>query len=48
MCDPLTIAGVALTGLSTGLNAAAQSKVANAREDAMAAERIRREGPSAL
>lgn len=41
MCDPITIAGVALTGLSSGLNYAAQSKVQNARDDAMAAERIR-------
>lgn len=41
MCDPVTIAGVALTGLSTGLNYAAQAKVQNARDDAMAAERIR-------
>lgn len=44
MCDPLTIAGVALTGLSTGINYAAQSKAANAREDAMAAERVRQNG----
>ncbi len=41
MCDPVTIAGIALTGLSTGLNSAAASKAANAREDALAAERIR-------
>ncbi|MGF7008101.1 hypothetical protein [Aminobacter sp. BE322] len=41
MCDPLTIAGVALTGLSTGINYAAQAKVQRARDDAMAAERIR-------
>lgn len=44
MCDPFTIAGVALTGLSAGLNAAAQSQVASARDDAMAAERIRQQG----
>jgi hypothetical protein len=44
MCDPVTIAGVALTGLSTGLNYAAQAKAQNARDDAMAAERIRQSG----
>lgn len=41
MCDPLSIAGLALTGLSTGLNYAASAKVQGARDDAMAAERIR-------
>lgn len=44
MCDPMTIAGIALTGLSTGLNAAAQSNIQGARDDAMAAERIRQRG----
>lgn len=44
MCDPVTIAGVALTGLSTGLNSMAASKVQRARDDAMAAERIRQRG----
>ncbi|MDK4729335.1 hypothetical protein [Rhizobium phaseoli] len=44
MCDPLTIAGVALSGVSTALNAAAQSKIQGARDDAMAAERIRQKG----
>ncbi len=44
MCDPLTIAGVALSGLSTGLNYVAQTKVQGARDDAMAAERIRQGG----
>jgi hypothetical protein len=41
MCDPLTIAGVALSAISTGLNYAAQAKVQRARDDAMAAERVR-------
>ncbi len=44
MCDPLTIAGVALTAGSTVANSMAASKVARAREDAMAAERIRQNG----
>lgn len=44
MCDPLTIAGVALSGLSTGLNAVAANKVQSARDDAMEAERIRQGG----
>ncbi len=41
MCDPVTLAGVALTGLSTGLNYMAQSKAAKARDGALAAERTR-------
>ena len=44
MCDPLTIAGVALTAGSTVANYAAQAKVQRARDDAMAAERIRQQG----
>lgn len=44
MCDPLTIAGVALSGVSYAANAAAQAKVQSARDDAMAAERIRQSG----
>lgn len=44
MCDPVTLAGVALTGLSTGLNHMANQQVESAREDAMAAERIRQQG----
>jgi hypothetical protein len=44
MCDPLTLAGVALTGLSTGLNHMANKQVEGARDDAMAAERIRQQG----
>lgn len=44
MCDPITIAGVALTGLSAGLGSMAQNKVAGARADALAAERIRQQG----
>lgn len=43
MCDPVTIAGIALTGLSAGLGSMAQAKVAGARDDAMAAERIRQQ-----
>lgn len=41
MCDPASIGGIVLTGLSTALNASAQSKVQAARDDAMAAERQR-------
>lgn len=41
MCDPVTIAGIALTGASTVANTIAQGKVQRARDDAMAAERIR-------
>lgn len=44
MCDPLTIAGVVLTGASAAANSAAQSSVQKARDDAMAAERIRQKG----
>jgi hypothetical protein len=43
MCDPF-IAGLALTGLSTGLNYVANQKVEGARDSAMAAERIRQQG----
>lgn len=41
MCDPMTIAGAALSAASAAANAAAQAKVQRARDDAMAAERIR-------
>ena len=41
MCDPMTIAGVALTAGSTVLNYAANRKVEKARDEAMAAERLR-------
>lgn len=41
MCDPLTITGIALTGLSTGLNSAAQAQVGKARSESLSAERIR-------
>lgn len=44
MCDPLTIAGVVLTGASAAANSAAQSSVQKARDDAMSAERIRQKG----
>lgn len=44
MCDPATIAGIALTAGSTAVNSMAQSKIQNARDDAMAAERIRQQG----
>lgn len=41
MCDPLTIAGIALTAGSTVANTIGQNQVANARNDALEAERIR-------
>lgn len=41
MCDPLTIAGVALTAGSTVANYTANQRVQSARNDALAAERIR-------
>lgn len=41
MCDPITIAGLALTAGSTVANTMAQSKIQAARNDALAAERIR-------
>lgn len=44
MCDPLTIAGIALSGVATAANSAAQSSVNKARDDALAAERIRQKG----
>ena len=44
ICDPVTIAGVALTGLATGMNHMATRKVESARNDALEAERIRQQG----
>lgn len=44
MCDPLTIAGAALTVGSTVANSAAASREAKARDQALAAERIRQGG----
>lgn len=44
MCDPLTIAGLALTAGSTVANYAANQKIQSARNDALAAERIRQKG----
>lgn len=44
MCDPLTIAGIALTLGSTVANYSAQAKNTAARNDALAAERIRQNG----
>jgi hypothetical protein len=41
MCDPLTIAGIALTAGSTVANTMAQNKVAKARSEALSAERTR-------
>ncbi len=41
MCDPLTIAGLALTAGSTVANYAASSQIEGARNDALSAERIR-------
>lgn len=44
MCDPLTISGIAAGIGSAALNSMAQSKVQRARDDALAAERIRQTG----
>lgn len=44
MCDPLTIAGIALTVGSTAANTIAANQVNAAREDVLAAERIRQRG----
>lgn len=44
MCDPLSIAGVVATVGSLAANSAASGQVASARNDAMAAERIRQKG----
>lgn len=44
MCDPLSIAGAALTVGSTVANSAAASREAKARDQALAAERIRQRG----
>lgn len=41
MCDPATLTGLALTAGSTVVNTIAANKVAAAREDVLAAERIR-------
>lgn len=41
MCDPFTMTGIALTVGSTVANTVAANRVQNARNDAMAAERIR-------
>lgn len=41
MCDPTTLAGLALTAGSTVVNTIAANKAASAREDVLAAERIR-------
>lgn len=44
ICDPLTIAGIGLSVGSVAANTMAQSKVQKARDDALAAERIRQRG----
>lgn len=44
MCDPLTIAGAALSVGSTVANSIAANRQAKARDDALAAERIRQRG----
>lgn len=44
MCDPITIAGIALTAGSTIANTIAANRVQRARDDALAAERIRQRG----
>lgn len=41
MCDPVTLTGLALTAGSTVVNTIAANKAASAREDVLAAERIR-------
>ena len=41
MCDPITIAGVALTAGSVAANSYAQSQVTKARNEALSAERMR-------
>ena len=41
ICDPLTIAGIALTAGSTVVNTIGQNKANKARADVMAAERVR-------
>lgn len=43
MCDPITLTGIALSGASAAASGMAQSKVAKAREGAMAAERTRQQ-----
>lgn len=43
MCDPMTIASVALTGASVAANSMANSKVASARSRTLAAERQRQQ-----
>lgn len=44
MCDPLTIAGLALTAGSTVANTMANNQAAKARTSALQAERIRQQG----
>lgn len=44
MCTPLAIAGLALSAGSAAMNSAAAGKAARARDDALAAERIRQQG----
>lgn len=43
MCDPFTLMSIAAMAAGTGANAIGQSQVNNAREDAVAAERIRQQ-----
>lgn len=44
MCDPVTIAGIALSAGGVAANTIAQGQIRDKREDAMAAERIRQAG----
>lgn len=44
MCDPLTIAGIALSAAGVAAGQMASSKVAKARDDVLSAERIRQGG----
>ena len=41
MCDPITIAGIALTGASYAANSIASKQAASARDDVLVAERAR-------
>lgn len=43
MCDPLTISGIVLSAAGAGANYLGQQQVQSARDDALAAERIRQQ-----
>jgi hypothetical protein len=44
MCDPMTIAGIALSGASMAAKSVGDSQIQRARSDAMTAERVRQQG----